>query len=264
MMLFQNAMTFLDAPSQERVRRFHHRADACRCLIGRLLPRVLLSEQRGVSAEKIHFATTGAGKPYFASISFTHFVADFGPPPIAFNVSHDNELVAMASAPGEHGPPAFLIGVDVMMVQVPTRGAEEGLTDAEKHLVWGDVPENEALSRFYLIWTIKEAYIKAIGLGLGFEPSRIEYNMQPNTVAVDGEVATGWRFETSEVMVNEKAYRITVAQFVGSGNGSGTVVPLVQGQIVYSGASCFVRKALHQLKELERDDAGNNATRDGK
>jgi hypothetical protein len=51
-------------------------------------------------------------------------VANIGPPPIGFNVSHDNELVAMAFAPGEHGPPAFLIGVDVMRVRVPTRGTE--------------------------------------------------------------------------------------------------------------------------------------------
>ena len=35
------------------------------CLIGRLLPRVLLSEM-GVSAENIQVAKTDAGKPYFA------------------------------------------------------------------------------------------------------------------------------------------------------------------------------------------------------
>jgi len=82
--------------------------------------------------------------------------------------------------------------------------------------------------------------------------------MRANTVAVDGVVATDWRFETLQVIVDEDAYRVTVAQFVGSGDGSGTVVPLVQGQVVRSGASCFVRKAFRQLKGLELDDAGNN------
>jgi hypothetical protein len=33
----------------------------------------------------------------------------------------------MAFAPGEHGPPAFLIGVDVMKIQVPMRGAADGV-----------------------------------------------------------------------------------------------------------------------------------------
>lgn len=54
-------------------------------------------------------------------------MTSIGPPPIGFNVSHDNELVAMAFAPGEYGPPAFLIGVDVMRVQVPTRVVAEGV-----------------------------------------------------------------------------------------------------------------------------------------
>jgi hypothetical protein len=33
----------------------------------------------------------------------------------------------MAFAPGEYGPPAFLVGIDVMKIQVPTRGAADGV-----------------------------------------------------------------------------------------------------------------------------------------
>lgn len=118
------------------------------------------------------------------------------------------------------------------------------------------MPENVALDRFYLIWTIKEAYAKAIGLGLGFHPIRIEYDMSANTVAVDGVIASDWLFETSQVNVGREAYRVTVAQFVGNGDGTGSVVPFSQSQIVCSGASYFVRKALHQLKGKELEDAG--------
>jgi 4'-phosphopantetheinyl transferase len=42
-------------------------------------------------------------------------------PPIAYNVSHDNGLVAMAFAPGIHGAPAYNIGIDVMKVRIPGR-----------------------------------------------------------------------------------------------------------------------------------------------
>lgn len=131
------------------------------------------------------------------------------------------------------------------------------MTGAEKRLVSTDVPENVALDRFYLIWTIKEAYTKAIGLGLGFDPSRIEYDISANTVVVDGVIASDWLFETSQVTVDGEAYRVTVAQFVGSGHGTGTVVPLSQRQIVCSGASDFVRKALRQLKGKELEGAGD-------
>ena len=135
---------------------------------------------------------------------------------------------------------------------MPSPSFQKQLTEEEKRLLSGDdVPENEAVSRFYLIWTIKEAYTKAIGLGLGFDLQRIGYNGATKTVAVDGVAATEWQFETSQVTVDEEAYRVTVAQFVGNGNGGGTVVTLGQGRIVRTGASSLVRKAFRQLKGLE-------------
>lgn len=125
------------------------------------------------------------------------------------------------------------------------------LTQDEKNCLSGDdVPENEAISRFYLIWTIKEAYTKAIGQGLGFNLQRIEYDFATKTVTVDGGAATKWQFETSQVTVDEEVYRVAVAQFMGSNNG-GTVVTLAQGRIMRTGASSFVRKAFHHLTGLE-------------
>jgi len=168
--------------------------------------------------------------------------------------------VAMAFAPGVHGPPAFQIGVDVMRVRIPRgerftsflRAVGDTLTQDEKRCLSGDdVPENEAISRFYLIWTIKEAYTKAIGQGLGFNLQRIEYNFATKTVTVDSVAATEWQFETSQVTVGEEVYRVTVAQCMGSSNGSGTVVTLAQGRMMRTGASTFVRKAFHHLTGLE-------------
>ena len=132
------------------------------------------------------------------------------------------------------------------------------LTQEEKRcLSRDDVPENEAISSFYLIWTLKEAYTKAIGQGLGFGLQRIEYNVATKTVTVDGVLATEWQFETSQVTVDEEAYRITVAQFVGSSNGGGTVDTLAQGQMMRTGASSFVRKAFHHLTGLELEGTFN-------
>ena len=129
------------------------------------------------------------------------------------------------------------------------------MTQEEKrHLSGDDVPENEAVSRFYLIWTIKEAYTKAIGQGLGFDLRRIEYSVATKTVTVDGVTATEWQFETSQVTVDEDAYRVTVARFVGDGSGEGTVVTLAQGRILRTGASSLVRKAFRQLKGLELEE----------
>jgi len=53
----------------------------------------------------------------------------------------------------------------------------------------------EALYHFYLIWTLKEAYTKALGLGLGFDFKRIEYDKAKNRVKVDGIILKGWTFD---------------------------------------------------------------------
>lgn len=40
-------------------------------------------------------------------------------PPVGFNITHDNALIAMAFAPGVHNGPAFNVGIDVMKVRLP-------------------------------------------------------------------------------------------------------------------------------------------------
>ena len=82
--LYEAGLELVDAESQARIKRFYHRADACRqplqydriiinltltiigCLIGRLLPRVLL-KQHGIPAAQMTFGKTDAGKPYVVS-----------------------------------------------------------------------------------------------------------------------------------------------------------------------------------------------------
>lgn len=55
-------------------------------------------------------------------------------PPIAFNITHDNGLIAMAFGPGLQLPPAYGIGVDVMKLSIPRRNSfksfVEGVSDA--------------------------------------------------------------------------------------------------------------------------------------
>ncbi|KII95785.1 hypothetical protein PLICRDRAFT_121316 [Plicaturopsis crispa FD-325 SS-3] len=216
--LYQQGLLLVDADSQSRVKKFYRREDACRCLIGRLLPRMLLSEQ-SVPPRTVTFGYTEAKKPYFTTPDIQ--------PPIAFNVSHDNGLVAMAFAPGKHGAPSYEIGVDVMKVRLPprepfinfVRTVGDQLTAVEKRVLLG-VPQAEGLRRFYWIWTMKEAYTKALGLGLGFDFRRIEYNVPEEIVTIDGQVPKGWTFVKFELVVDGDSYVGVAAEHLGGNDAA--------------------------------------------
>ncbi|KAJ3723218.1 4'-phosphopantetheinyl transferase superfamily [Lentinula raphanica] len=211
--LYQKGLLLVDEASSTRIKRFYRREDACRGLIARLLPRLLLKE-RGVASNMMSFAATEFGKPYITTPGIN--------PPIAYNLSHDNGLIVMAFANGKAHPPAYSIGVDVMKVHRPRRDSyrsfvdtfHEQLTPLEQNLLSPEVPESEGLRRFFWMWTMKEAYTKALGLGLGFDFSRVEFDVIGNIVRVDGQEPKGWKFHRFEVTEAGELYVGVVAEFL--------------------------------------------------
>jgi len=78
-----------------------------------------------------------------------------------------------------------------------------------------DVTEDERLKRFYWMWTLKEAYTKALGLGLGFDFRRVEFDPVQRHVRVDGNPPVGWRFRMFTVQDQEDHYEGVVAEYLG-------------------------------------------------
>jgi len=247
--LYQRALPLVDPESRVRIQRFYRREDACRCLIGRLLPRLLLRE-RGLSPDLMTFASTDAGKPYITSSGLD--------PPMGFNVSHDSGMVVMAFAEGRYDPPAYRIGVDVMEVKLPPRDTFRGfvhtvgdqLTRFEHQLLLSpEIDPQEALRRFYLLWTMKEAYTKALGLGLGFEFRRVEYNIVDNVLTVDEVVPKGWEFVVFDLYEGTSRYVGVAARFTG---GDSTQISHYDrttdgAWLSQFDATSFIEKAMEQL-----------------
>ncbi|VDC06934.1 unnamed protein product [Peniophora sp. CBMAI 1063] len=276
---YERALALVDVVSRERCGRFYHRADSYRCLIGRLLPRVLLARE-GVSPESISFAETPSRKPYIATPKLS--------PPLAFNVSHDNELVGIAYARGEREN----IGLDLMRVSRP-RGTSyasfvesvgEALSAKEtKALLSTTTPQAESWRRFYRIWTTKEAYTKALGLGLGFDFARIDCSFpsavsgtppaspqkaaefhsgaipladntplsisaleeEEDRVLVDGVPPHGWEFRTLALTVAGESYEIVAAR--AGGNSPFAMHPIDPRDAEVVRAQSFLEEALRLL-----------------
>ncbi|EAU84574.2 hypothetical protein CC1G_00093 [Coprinopsis cinerea okayama7 len=279
--LYLKALEKVTAESQTRIKRYYRREDACRTLIGELLVRMYCQEH-GLF-HPIRLTKTAEGKPYIANQDPNS--------KIGFNVTHDNALVAVAFAPGIHGPPAFNIGIDVMKTKIPSREpfasfveafeeqASDGillphifgisikltrnpatqLTSLEVGLLKENVSLQEKINRFFWMWTLKEAYTKALGLGLGFDFSRVEFDVVQKEVKIDGQAPKGWRFTMFTIPDDEDVYEGVVAEFVG-GNQAQVLdrrhhhadqTELSDWSIVVSGAGPTMQKAVDILPSFE-------------
>lgn len=65
------------------------------------------------------------------------------------------------------------------------------------------------------MWTIKEAYTKALGLGLGFEFWRVEFDPELYILRVNGEIPKGWKIYMFTLQDGEHLYEGAVADFIG-------------------------------------------------
>ncbi|KAJ8487492.1 hypothetical protein ONZ51_g4158 [Trametes cubensis] len=256
--LYQRGLLRVDEEARLHLQKYYHRIDSVRGLIGRLLPRALL-KKRGVPIDAVTFSKTEAGKPYIRTQLDT---------PVGYNITHDNGVVAMVYSIGADlypDPPAYRVGVDVMLLQLPKRDTFPGfveifsdqLTPLERSILLPPAPapaldKDEALRRFFLVWTLKEAYTKALGLGMGFDFSRIEYDVPNDVVRIDGKIPYGWeftRFDLRNVVHQDltEDYVGVVARYVGdTSSGKVQYVPSPKWLKVWE-AKEFLTFAIEEL-----------------
>jgi 4'-phosphopantetheinyl transferase len=126
-------------------------------------------------------------------------VKESGAPPLAFNLSHTHGLVACAVAHDAQ------VGVDVECVERATasRAIAERYFSAPELAQLDACPEERRSSHFIELWTLKEAYLKAVGSGLAHPLDTFDF-------AFDD--ACGIRFHASDA----EAAAWTVALFAPS------------------------------------------------
>ncbi|MEM6469265.1 MAG: 4'-phosphopantetheinyl transferase superfamily protein [Planctomycetota bacterium] len=143
----------LSPSERESADRFRRVTNRNQHIIGRAMARVLLGGD-AVAPQAVTFGVGKHGKPTVE-----------GPPEAAqpFNIAHTDGLVVCGIGSGE---------IDLVGVDVETLSRQTSPELAERYF---SVPEREYLesldavsrqSAFLRIWTLKEAFIKAIGTGL--------------------------------------------------------------------------------------------------
>jgi 4'-phosphopantetheinyl transferase len=164
-----------DLSEDERTRhaRFRFESDRDIYLVAHALVRRLLSRICGAALDSFAFTAGEHGRPEISTPAHATGVR--------FNLSHTHGLVACAVARGAE------IGVDVEYVERKVEimsVANHVFSEAEVAglAALGGEPQRE---RFFELWTLKEAYIKAIGKGLSAPLRAITFDpSQPDPVPV--------------------------------------------------------------------------------
>jgi len=210
----------LDRPSRTKVTALAQNGqknEAWACLCGRLLPHIIMS-QREIPRDAWTVRGNEEGsKPAIYSPGYEK--------KLGYNVARDRHLVTMAFALGP-GPLVANVGCDVRRISLPPKisisvfveSLSHKITPLERSFLSSDQGEEVVLRRLFILWTLKEAYLKAIGqpLHLGIEWDRIECDIPNETIMVDGEKLRGWEFRMFKANVSidprkEEMYQVTCA-----------------------------------------------------
>jgi 4'-phosphopantetheinyl transferase len=148
------ATSVLDAKEIGRANRFVFPQDHLAFVVAHGLLRLVLARYAHAPAAELRFLTTAHGRP--------ELQVPAGPRRLRFNLSHSRGLVGCAVAFDRD------IGFDVERLRLPAP-----LEVADSYFSREELRELHRLhparqpDRFYTLWTLKEAYLKARGVGLG-------------------------------------------------------------------------------------------------
>jgi 4'-phosphopantetheinyl transferase len=170
------------APAEQmQAARFRFARDERRFIVRRAVRRQLLASVLEVPPQRLELGTGDNGKPL---INTANTVA-----PLKFNCSHSGDwaLIAMTRASE--------LGVDLEQ-QHDLPDAEElakNYFSPREIQAWTALPATRKRQAFFDGWSRKEAFLKAIGLGLAFPLNRFSVSLAPDQppalLEVDGDAA---------------------------------------------------------------------------
>ncbi len=157
----EHATQVLAAEETERLARFLHIEDRMSYLAAHAGARLLLGSLVDQPASALRFESSAHGKPILVG----------GPANLDFSLSHARGAVAVAAA-------CMPVGVDIEPLReiVDMDSISEIALAAEERKVLWSAPAALRSRLFLRYWTLKEAVLKAAGLG---------FTIPPNTVVID-------------------------------------------------------------------------------
>lgn len=191
-----DAQTFAGLLSDDERRRaagFATRRLADESVIQRATLRSVLAAYLDQAPAEIAIVAEAQGKPVLAQRGSN----------LAFNLSHSGDWLLIGVARKRH------IGVDIQIERANTRCldlARRFFAEDEAQML-AVLPPDEQTRRFFALWTLKEAYLKATGEGIsgGLHRVRITLNERGEAQLADADARDQWQLRRLDVCDNYAA-----------------------------------------------------------
>ena len=148
-----------------KLKHYRHQATRHTALLTRAISRLVLSHYTQTPAVSLTFTKQPNGKPELANNAHN----------IRFNLSHNDQLIVLAVCVNDE------IGCDIespnRKVNIPAI-TRRFFAPQEQQLL-SQLPEQLQQQQFFEIWTLKEAFVKATGLGIALGLDRFYFQTLP-------------------------------------------------------------------------------------
>ncbi len=175
----------LDDAERARAARFHFDRDRKCYVAAHALGRTLLSSWAGGDPRGWRFQVGDHGKPEVLSPP--------GGPRLRLNLSHTRGLAAAVLTEGHD------VGIDVEWLdrRAPTMDLAQRFFARTECAQLDGLAEDAFVERFLSFWTLKEAYVKAIGKGLAQPLDSFAFTLEPLAIAfadAGADTPAAWSF----------------------------------------------------------------------
>lgn len=180
----------LASDEKTRANQFRFERDKIRYIVGRGILRELIARYIKNSPKTIKLDYTQHGKPFLVTSSSSN--------ELYFNLSHSHDCIVCAFTKN------IDVGIDVELYQpqFTIEDVAKYCFSKQEYDKLQNLSSYQKHSYFYSVWTLKEAFVKSIGLGLTYDLQQIKIDLLPQESACSvsilnsQEEGTDWTFQT--------------------------------------------------------------------
>ena len=185
----RNLVDLISNAEKIRKQKFNDAEQAANWATSRGKLRKILSKYTGTSAANLRFGTSDYGKPELIGHQLLG---------LDFNISHAWPFSALVVST------ACRVGVDLEELQELSQDEMDWPLSQRERADLAKSPPTERVDAFFRYWTLKEAFIKAIGLGVSFPLHNFDISPisePPSVLRINDhrESAKFWHLETRKL-----------------------------------------------------------------